>query len=295
MKFNREHHFEYAVAESLGAGLVRLTARNPGPMTFHGTGTYLLGRRSNVVIDPGPGIDEHLRGLQSVLVSGQLTHILITHRHHDHATLATPLSKSSGAPVLAFGGASADPASELEGESSQIGFSPDRQLSDGEVVESEDVRLEVIHTPGHTSDHLCFIDHEHQRVFCGDHIMAWSTTVIVPPDGHVGRYIKSLERLLDYPGYIFWPTHGPPITNPDEWIRALIAHRIDREQQLLGTLASGPHDVDTLLARVYGDIDARLVGAARASLMAGIYWLLERERIIRIDGSDEHRPIYRLA
>jgi glyoxylase-like metal-dependent hydrolase (beta-lactamase superfamily II) len=295
MNFNHEHHFEYAVTESMGPGLARVTARNPGPMTFHGTGTYLLGRKPGLVIDPGPRVDEHRHALEQVLTKGKPTHILVTHRHHDHAGLAKPLSKATGAPVLAFGGATKDPVFELDGESSQNGFSPDLSLAEGDVVEGDDYRLEVVHTPGHTSDHLCFVDHRHRRVFCGDHIMAWSTTVILPPDGHVGRYIESLERLLDYPDYVFWPTHGPPISDPGSWIRELVAHRLEREQQLIDALAGAPRIVDTLVTRVYGDIDPRLAAPARASLMAGISWLLERGLIVRVDTDDQDRPAYQLA
>lgn len=293
MDFDREHSFRYAEAETVGSGLTRVTARNPGALTFHGTGTYLLGARHGVVIDPGPKIQEHFDVLTELTGRGHPEHVLVTHRHQDHAGLAHALAASAGIGVAAYGTQRRDGPDSLDGETPEPGFVPDTRLSDGDLIEGPDYKLEVMHTPGHTADHICFIDKPNRRVFCGDHIMAWSTTVILPPDGHVGRYIESLQRLRHFGGFVFWPTHGPPISDPVAWIDQLIAHRRHRERQLLDALKSGPVGVETLLSRVYPDIEPRLRGAARQSLLAGLEWLLEQgAAILEHDGAN--RPIYGL-
>ncbi len=293
MKFNREHVFDYAVAENVGPGLVRVTARNPSAMTFHGTGTYVLGADHGAILDPGPRMDEHFNALTTLLSGGNPSHILVTHRHQDHAGLASTLSQAIGVPVAACGGGDVVVDEGLGSETPARDYHPDIGLFDGDVIEGRDFRLEVVYTPGHTSDHVCFVDPDHRRVFCGDHIMAWSTSVIVPPDGHVGHYLDSLERLLAYPDHVFWPTHGPPIREPVRWIGELIEHRHWRERQLLDELSAGPATADKLLQRIYGDIDPRLARAARASLMAGIAWAMDRNLVERDD--DHEPPAYRLS
>ncbi|KAA3621531.1 MAG: MBL fold metallo-hydrolase [Proteobacteria bacterium] len=215
---------------------------------------------------------------------------MVTHRHQDHAGLADAVSSSLDAPVVAWGGFARGGSARLDGEDREPGFVPDVPLADGDVVEGPGFSLTALHTPGHTSDHMCFVDSVNRRVFCGDHIMAWSTTVILPPDGHVGGYLDSLERLKKYHDHVFWPTHGPPIAEPARYIDQLIAHRAERERQLVEALSDGPADADTLVSRVYHDIDPRLKGAARQSLIAGLEWLIEKGEAIRSSAE----PCYRL-
>lgn len=293
MKFDRTHSFEYATAEQVAPELVRITARNPGVMTFHGTGTYLVGRRRGAVIDPGPKLEEHRLAVAAAVEEGELEHILVTHRHQDHAGLAKALSSSTEVPVSAFDSEPEAAVGQVEGEKPEVGFMPDVPMEDGDVIEGAGFTLEALHTPGHTGDHLCFVDHEHRRVFCGDHIMAWSTTVIIPPDGHVGRYLESLERLLEFARYTFWPTHGPPIRDAGRFIRGLIEHRRQRERQLVDALACGPATVDSLVEVIYGGLDPRLLRAARQSLLAGLFWLMEQQRATCEDPGAEW-PRYRL-
>lgn len=286
MNFDRDHAFEYATPEQIAPGLTRVTARNPSAMTFHGTGTYVLGEPFGAMIDPGPRLDEHRDVLTGMLGDTRPSHLLVTHRHQDHAGLARSLADALDLPVSARGaGEVADEG--LGSETPAPDYQVDIALADGAVIEGADFRLEVVHTPGHTSDHLCFIEPDRKWVFCGDHVMAWSTSVIVPPDGHVGRYLESLERLLAFEDHVFWPTHGPPIRDPGRWIRELVEHRHERERQLLEELAAGPASAGQLVGRIYGDIDPRLVRAARASLLAGVAWAREKGLVIVDDEGEE--------
>ncbi len=290
VRFQRQHDFDYGVAEAVAPSLVRITARNPSAMTFHGTGTYVLGDGA-VVIDPGPPLDDHLAVLLDHLEGGRPQHLLVTHHHHDHAGLAGALSRHAGVAISAHG----HPGARRAGNGEEVPaayYHTDIPLVDGDVVEAGELRLRVVHTPGHTSDHLCFVDETHRRVFCGDHVMGWSTSVIVPPDGDLGHYLASLERLLDYPDHVFWPTHGAPITDPAPYLRALIDHRRARQRQLLDELAHGPATADALVARIYAGIDPVLQRPARASLMAGIHFALQQGQVEALDDPADH---YRLT
>ncbi len=255
-------------------------------MTFHGTGTYLLGDREVVVIDPGPALPEHEDCLCRALVDRRPEIILVTHRHQDHAGLARSLARRLDIPVAAFGNLRRSPSTPLGSESEQAGFVPDRTLRDREHLDTVAGTLEVLHTPGHTGDHLCFVDHGHRRVFCGDHVMAWSTSVIIPPDGHVGRYLESLERLRRFSNYTFWPTHGPPITDAGEWLDALIEHRRSRQRQIVAALTQGPATSEELLSRIYGALSPVLRSAARQSLLAGLAYLVELGQAAAPDAAD---------
>ncbi len=292
MDFNRHHRFRYATIETVAADLQRVTARNPGPITFHGTGSYLLGGRDAVLIDPGPALPEHEQALCAALDGRRLEMILVTHRHQDHAGLARRLGGRLDAPIAAHESRRQPATVAVGSETGEAGFVPDRRLVDGERLDTAAGTLEVVHTPGHTGDHLCFVDHPRRRVFCGDHVMAWSTSVIIPPDGHVGRYLESLERLRRFADYTFWPTHGPPIEKAGSWLDALIDHRHRRQAQILDALAAGPADTEHLLRRIYGALSPALMGAARQSLLAGLAYLVELGRVAAPERPGEN---YRLG
>jgi len=244
----------------------RVVAENPGPFTFYGTGTYIVGRGEVAVIDPGPLDRVHLAALLRATQGERIAHILITHTHIDHSPLARPLQQASGAVVLGYGPHETIGGVEAGGD---LEFRPDRRLLDGESVAGPGWTLEAIHTPGHAGNHLCFALEEERSLFCGDHVMGWSTTVVAPPDGDMALYMRSLDRLAARPEAPFYPTHGNPIADPRRHVAALIQHRLERRAKVLGALSARPRPPRDLVPPVYGPtLDPRLVAAAAASLLA---------------------------
>lgn len=210
----RDFRCAYGVLEPVSPLIRRIVARNPGPFTFVGTGTYVVGHGRVAVIDPGPALAEHVESLLEALDGETVTHILVTHTHLDHSPAASVLRQRTGAPTLGFGPHGGD----RDGGSVEAGadrdFVPEIILRDGDAVDGADWRLEAVHTPGHTSNHLCFALPQEAALFTGDHVMGWSTSVIAPPDGNMAAYMLALERLLTRPDAIYWPTHGGPIREP---------------------------------------------------------------------------------
>ncbi|MFW6027469.1 MAG: MBL fold metallo-hydrolase [bacterium] len=294
--FVREMEFEYGRAQDVSPLIRRLIARNPGPFTYTGTGTYIVGRGQVAVIDPGPLLDEHLEALLHTLAGETVTHILVTHTHLDHSPLAAPLKARTGAPVLAWGPHGAGRAAEgvkVE-EGGDMEFAPDRKLHDGEVIEGGGWTLECVHTPGHTSNHLSFALREERALFTGDHVMGWSTSVIAPPDGDMGAYMASLRKLLERDDEIFWPTHGPPVRDPGPFVRAFIAHRQAREEQILQCLKEGVRRIPDMVAVIYRDVDTRLHPAAALSVHAHLIHMVETGRAA-CEGAPELDALYRAA
>lgn len=270
----------------------RIIAGNPGPFTFTGSGSYLIGAPEIAVIDPGPDDKVHLERLLHAAGPGRITHILVTHTHLDHCGGAAALKAATGAPVFAYGphgpaidgsGAGApvrldEAGAELE-EGADRSFRPDAALRHGDVLTGPDWTIEVLHTPGHTSNHLCFALKEDGALFTGDHVMGWSTSVILPPDGDMADYMASLEMLRTRPETSLWPTHGPPIREPEVFLRALIAHRRGREEQVRSALAQGPKDLASLVAHIYADVDKRLHPAAARMMTAHLIRMAEAGEI----------------
>src|SRR5690349_8929345 len=250
--FRRDIAFEYGRLEPVAPGLRRIVARNPGPFTFKGTGTYVVGHGEVAVIDPGPDLPEHVEALLAGLAGEQDTHILITHTHRDHSPAARPLQAATGAATYGFGphagGKRGDPAVEEGGD---WDFVPDRVVHDGDRIAGKSWVFEAVHTPGHTSNHLCFALPSEGVLFSGDHVMGWSTSVIAPPDGDMAAYMTSLDKLLGRVDAIYWPTHGPAITEPKAHVRAFIAHRREREAGILECLHAGPTRIDDIVDRLY--------------------------------------------
>jgi glyoxylase-like metal-dependent hydrolase (beta-lactamase superfamily II) len=280
INFLRDFSFQYGVAETLSPLIRRVVARNPSPFTFKGTGTYIVGRGSVAVIDPGPAMKDHIAALLAALDGETVSHILITHTHLDHSPAAAPLKQATGAPTLGFGphGAtrSAGPGSEEGGDRD---FVPDVELRDGDIVEGKGWRIAAVHTPGHTSNHLCFALADEKVLFSGDHVMGWSTSVIAPPDGDMAAYLRALDKLLTRDDAVYWPTHGPAITDPKAHVRAFIAHRRGRAAAILQRLAAGDQTIPALVAAIYVGLDERLRVAAGRSVLSHLIALIEEGEV----------------
>ena len=252
---DRNFSCSYGKLESVSRLVRRIVARNPGPFTFLGTGTYVVGQGSVAVIDPGPALPDHVDALLGALAGETVTHILVTHTHSDHSPAAADLKAATGAPTLGFGphGARGD-----TGEAgADFAFVPDKAMTDGEAVLGPGWRLEALHTPGHASNHLCFALPQESALFSGDQVMGWSTTVIAPPDGDMADYMRSLDRLSARTDAIYWPTHGGPIHRPQSHLSELIAHRLARRAAICAALADRPATARELVAGIYVGLDSR--------------------------------------
>ena len=263
---DRNFDCAYGVAEQVSPLIRRVVARNPGPFTFLGTGTYIVGRGWVAVIDPGPDLSDHVAALLAALAGEKVTHILITHTHIDHSPAAAALKAATGAPSLGFGPHGA--VGETGEAGADLAFRPDIRLADGDGVSGEGWSLTALHTPGHASNHLCFALAEEQALFSGDQVMGWSTTVVGPPDGDMAAYMASLDRLLARGDKIYWPTHGGPIRDPRAHVAELIAHRRARRATILEALSAGPSRPADIVVKVYRGLDPRLVEAAAESVRA---------------------------
>ena len=282
--YRRDIAFEYAVLEPVAPGIRRIVARNPGPFTYKGTGTYVVGDGEVAVIDPGPDLAEHVDALLASLGDEQVTHILITHTHRDHSPAAKAVKAATGAPTYGFGphagGQRGEPGAEEGGD---WDFVPDIVVHDGEAIAGGKWRFEAVHTPGHTSNHLCFALSDSGILFSGDHVMGWSTSVIAPPDGDMAAYMASLDKLLARSDRTYWPTHGPAITEPERHVRAFIAHRREREAGIVDCLKSGSETIDAIVERLYVGLNPSLRRAAGRSVLAHLIDLIGRD-IVAADG-----------
>ena len=273
----------YSQLEPLAPGIARVLAHNPSAFTYFGTQTYLVGEREVAVIDPGPDLPEHIEALVAALAGRELVAIMCTHTHRDHSPAARPLAEATGAPIIGCAplaletvGPRADAA--FDGE-----YAPDRVLEDGEAVEVDGRAIVAVATPGHTSNHLCFADATSGALFTGDHVMGWSTTVVVPPDGDMAEYMRSLEKLRGRDDGIYYPAHGPPVTNPQQYVRSLIGHRMQRERQILKLVTEQPRPIPDIVANAYPGLDPRLTIAAGGSVLAHLVEL-ERRGLVECEG-----------
>lgn len=277
MRADRSFTCEYGVVEPATPLIRRIVARNPGPFTFRGTGTYLVGHGKVAVIDPGPDLAEHVDALLGALRGETITHIVVTHTHRDHSPAAAAVKKATGAKTYGFGPHGA--GGEIVEAGGDMDFVPDVVMTDGATVEAPGWRLEAVHTPGHTSNHLCFALPQERALFSGDHVMGWSTTVIAPPDGDMAAYMRSLDKLRDLHHDVYWPTHGAPIKAPRPHLRALIAHRRMRRDAILNALKEGPATPAGLVEKVYEPLDPRLVHAAARSVLAHLIELAQNGKV----------------
>ncbi len=268
--FVKEFPFEYGVPDQVSPGIRRVIARNPGPFTYTGTGVYIVGTDEVAVIDPGPALPEHQEALDAALEGERVTAVLVTHHHLDHTPLAHPLAEKHGAKVYGRPAPVADnqmTKAKVE-EGADAGFSPDVMLEEGQRIEGPGWTLEAIATPGHTSNHLCFAFAEEKACFTGDHIMGWSTTVVAPPDGDMADYMDSLRKIHARGFDTLWPTHGPPVRNPEQFIRAYLGHRLSRERQVKALLEQGYERAEDMVPMLYKAVDRRLWPAAAMSVQA---------------------------
>ena len=261
----------------------RLIANNGGPFTFTGTCTYVIGHGDVVVVDPGPADAHHIRALQAAIAGETLHHILVTHTHRDHSPGAEILKAATGAPIV--GCAPRQPATDPYAQATldaafDRSYRPDVVLADGETISGKDFRITAVATPGHTSNHLAFALEEDAALFSGDHVMAWSTTVVVPPEGSMRDYMASLRKLIGRSESIYWPGHGGPVRNPQSFVNALIVHRQWREAAILRCLAGGDATVPTIVGRIYRKLAPALKGAAGQSVLAHLIDLAERGRVL---------------
>jgi glyoxylase-like metal-dependent hydrolase (beta-lactamase superfamily II) len=264
-----------------------IRAANPSPLTGSGTNTWLIGATDLAVIDPGPDLEAHLAAILASVRSGQrISHILVTHAHLDHSSLAPRLAASTGAPVLAHGTATEGRSPLMSslaqgmrdhGEGLDHAFTPDLRLKDGDSVMGPDWSLTALHTPGHLGGHLCLS--LGATLFSGDHVMGWSTSVVSPPDGDMGAYMTSLHRLSETHWHRMLPGHGEPVLAPQDRLQQLIAHRRGREAQILAALTDGPARIPALTARIYHDTPPHLLAAAQRNVFAHLIDLTSRNQV----------------
>jgi len=262
-------------------GVRRVLCDNPGPFTFKGTVSYIVGRGKVAIIDPGPEDSAHSAALLDAVRGETVTHIFVTHTHRDHSPGVPAIKQATGAQVLAEGPHRvARPLHVGDGPrldaSNDIDFKPDRALADGEVVSGDGWTLEAITTPGHTANHMAYAFREANLVFSGDHVMAWSTPVVSPPDGSMGDYMASLQKLAKRGEPIYFPGHGPAVRSAPRFVAAYILHRKAREASILNRLAKGESDIPSLVGAIYANLDPRLVKAAGMSVLAHLEDLVAR-------------------
>ena len=267
------------VAMPLSPMVARVLAPNPSPFTFTGTQTYVVGSSDVAVIDPGPDEADHLTALTAAIAGRPVVAIVCTHTHRDHSPAAQPLRAMTGAPVIGCAPLTLDDDGPRADAAFDAAYRPDRILADGERLAGEGWTLEAVATPGHTSNHLCFALVEEQALFTGDHVMGWSTSIIAPPDGNMRDYMASLARLLTREDELYWPTHGPCIPNPKEFVKGYIQHRQNREKQVLMRLAAGDTRITAMVEVMYADVDKKLHPAAALSVFAHMQDLVARNRV----------------
>ena len=256
----------------------RVLASNASPFTYTGTQTHIVGHGEVAVIDPGPDLPEHLDAILAATAGERIVAIVCTHTHRDHSPAARPLSEATGAPVMGCAPILTDDGTGLEAGFDHL-YAPDRIMVEGDSVSGPGWTLEAVATPGHTSNHLCFALPEACALFSGDHVMGWSTSVVVPPDGDMSAYLASLEKLLGREDEIYFPAHGDPVTRPQRLVRSMIGHRRQREGQILRLLGEGPQNIPQMVSSMYVGLDPRLEKAAGASVLAHLLDLDARGRV----------------
>jgi len=271
----------YAKLEQLEPGIARVLAHNPSAFTYYGTQTYLIGTSELAVIDPGPDLPEHLDALEEAIAGRTVAAIMCTHTHRDHSPAARPLAERTGAAVIGCAPLALETVGPRADASFDGDYAADRVLEDGEELEIDGRPVRAVATPGHTSNHLCFAYGD--ALFSGDHVMGWSTTVVVPPDGDMAAYMQSLDKLRQREDRAYYPAHGPPVTNPQQYVRHLLGHRMQREKQILRLVSERPRAIPQIVADAYPGLDPRLVTAAGGSVFAHLLDL-ERRGLVERQG-----------
>ena len=277
LAFNRNQDVDYGVPQEVAPGVRRIVANNPGPYTFLGTNSYVVGSSEVAVIDPGPADERHLKAIANAIRGERLAYILITHSHRDHCDGARGLQALAGGKVASFGPTAGERgAPGLNYDFIDADFVPDCTLADGDSIRGRGFALDVLHLPGHAPDHLCFALVGKRTMFTGDHVMGWNTTVIAPPEGNMALFLSSLERLMQRHDKMFFPAHGGRIQTPRRVVNAYIMHRKWREQTILACLDDGISKIPEIVERLYGKLDLELKQAAALSVLAHLEHLLDR-------------------
>jgi glyoxylase-like metal-dependent hydrolase (beta-lactamase superfamily II) len=271
----------YAKLEQLEPGVARVLAHNPSAFTYFGTQTYLIGTSEVAVIDPGPDLPEHLDALERAIGGRRVVAIMCTHTHRDHSPASRPLADRTGAPIIGCAPLALETVGPRADASFDGDYAPDRVLDDGETVAVDGKRITAVATPGHTSNHLCFA--YEGALLSGDHVMGWSTTVVVPPDGDMAAYMASLDKLRQREDRVYYPAHGPAVTNPQQYVRHLMGHRMQREKQILKLVGEKPRAIPDVVANAYPGLDPRLTAAAGGSVFAHLLDL-ERRGLVERQG-----------
>lgn len=294
--FDLEFQPAYGTAVKVAENVQRLTVNNPSAFTFHGTNSYIVGDHSVAVIDPGPEDEDHFQALMRALDGREVTHIFVSHTHRDHSPLAKRLRAATGAVTVAEGPhRAARPLHEGErnpfAESADSDFVPDLALGDNESVTGDGWTLTALHTPGHTANHAAFALDRDGIVFSADHVMAWATTIVAPPDGAMSDYMASLDRLLERDDRLFLPGHGGPVNDPAAFMRGLRTHRRMREKAVLTRIKAGDRTIAEMVKVIYRSTDPRLHGAAALSVLAHIEDLIEKG-LVETDGPPSLTGLY---
>lgn len=297
LTFNTKFKPSHGQSVKLDDGIHRITAKNRGPLTFEGTNTYLIGHDNLAIIDPGPLDFDHLDVILRTLDGRPLTHIFVSHTHKDHSPLAKELKSRTGATIYAEGPHRATRSLKLGEmnpleESSDLGFSPDIELFNGQIIDGGNWQIQAIHTPGHTANHCAFAYIERETLFSADHVMAWSTSFIGPPDGSMRDYMASLNELIEREDKHILPGHGPEVIAPKNFLHALKRHRKAREQAIFDAIINnGRLHIPKIVNLVYQGLDERLKFAASLSTLAHLEDLVERGEI-RTDEAISLESIY---
>ena len=269
----------YAKLEQLEPGIARVLAHNPSAFTYYGTQTYLIGEREVAVVDPGPDLPEHLDALVDAIAGRPIVAIMCTHTHRDHSPAARPLAERTGAKIIGCAPLALETVGPRADAAFDGDYSPDRMLADGDSIEVDGEPAVAVATPGHTSNHLCFA--YRRALLTGDHVMGWSTTVVVPPDGDMAAYMQSLDKLRQRDDRRYYPAHGPAVEKPQQYVRHLMGHRMQREQQILRLIGERARDIAGIVAEAYPGLDPRLVPAAGGSVFAHLVDLERRGRVVQ--------------
>jgi len=283
MKHDRSFDPCYGQRVELFPGLCRLTAQNPGPFTFHGTNTYILGQKDLVIVDPGPASMDHVETILKVTNGARIEAILVTHTHVDHSPAARMLKKRTGAPVI---GCEPHRAARplMDGEvnpldaSGDKDYAADTEVADGEAFTAAGITFQTIATPGHTANHLCFAIDGEDVLISGDHVMAWSTSIVAAPDGSMRDYMTSIDKLLTRSETSYLPGHGGVVRDAPAYVEQLKQHRLGREASILAELGTKAQSIPEIVAKLYRDVDPSLHGAAGLSVFAHLEDLTERGR-----------------
>ncbi len=299
LTFNRDLPADAGQCERISPLIRRIVAPNPSPYTFTGTCSYIIGKGEVAIVDPGPLLPEHCDALLQAVSGEVVSHILVTHTHRDHSPAAAILKQETGAVIAGchpnplarpLGPGEVDPFTT----SSDGNYHPDIVLEDGNSIDGAGWSIEAVTTPGHTANHVCFRLNQENALFSGDHVMAWSTTVVVPPEGSMSSYMASLEKLLQRNEEIYWPGHGGPVKDPRAFVRALLIHRRAREASILNRIRNGDQTIQQIVAAIYPEIPTALTNAAGASVFAHLEDMIAKGTV-KTDGFPGYGSNYQPA